>query len=307
MPANTPLLFNFICQSPDGYAWFDPKDKLIFANDTFLALFADPPEKGADMSFEALVKWCFENKRGINIETDDIEDWLSYVMGLRRSKQFRLFETDTRDGRWFLFSEQIDQHNFLMVQAKEITEQKQLENQLREAQEELRHLALTDSLTQIANRRCFVDSVEMEMARCEREHFAAAMLAIDIDHFKQVNDTYGHLIGDEALKHVSQIIKNQLRDYDIIGRLGGEEFGVFISNTDREDALALAERIRTAVATQPLKLNDLTVSLTVSIGLTESQQRSCCFANIYHEADVSLYQAKHNGRNQTQVYRPAFG
>lgn len=299
--SNTELLSKFIEITKDGYGIFDQDDYLIYANDAFMDIFCMTAAEGIGKNFCCVVKNAFEKKRGINIESDNIEDWLTYVDSVRRQVPYRIFEVDLVDGRWVLFSEQMLASGELLVQTKDITRQKVTESNLKNSVSKLHKLALTDELTQLANRRSFVDSVASELARCKRNKGFVTMLVIDLDFFKIVNDSYGHHAGDAALVHVSGILKHAIRQYDIVGRIGGEEFAIFLGATAMEEALVIAERIRNMVAHTPLLYEGQKIVLTTSIGLT---CRSCSanFEQLYTEADEALYLAKSQGRNKVAVH-----
>lgn len=253
------------------------------------------------ISFEALMRLSFSEGKGIRFDADDIEDWLAQAQQRRRQNPFRLFEVDLQDGRWFLFSEQILPSGEMLIQAKEITKQKVLEHQLHNKVATLSELALTDELTKVANRRCFVDSVEAELARCQRNENPAALLLLDLDFFKSVNDTYGHQAGDEVLKATANRIKKALREYDTFGRIGGEEFAVFLSETDPQTALQVAERVRFMLASFPIKAGSAELCVTTSIGIALTHGESS-FEELYLQADSALYMAKRNGRNRVELF-----
>lgn len=292
------LIRGFIDVSKDGYAIFCPDDKLLFANYVFLDAFCATQEFTEYWTFDQLVTHAYKIKRGVNIETEHLDDWLSYVHSVRRKRPFRIFEVDLVDGRWMLFSEQLLESGELLVQIKDISKQKLTEITLKDSVTKLRKLALTDSLTQLANRRAFVDAVETELARCQRNGLSATMLVIDLDYFKTINDTYGHLAGDEVLVHTAQILRRATRQYDIIGRLGGEEFAVFMADTDASIACEVAERIRQTIQATPTIVESIPIEVTTSIGISVQTPPST-FENLFDDADEALYQAKAQGRNQT--------
>lgn len=292
------LIRDFIDVSKDGYAIFCPDDKLLFANYVFLDAFCATQEFTEYWTFDQLVTHAYKIKRGVNIETEHLEDWLSYVHSVRRKRPFRIFEVDLVDGRWMLFSEQLLESGELLVQIKDISKQKLTEITLKDSVTKLRKLALTDSLTQLANRRAFVDAVETELARCQRNGLSATMLVIDLDFFKTINDTYGHLAGDQVLVHTAQILRRATRQYDIIGRLGGEEFAVFMADTDASIACEVAERIRQTIQATPTIVDSIPIEVTTSIGISVQTPPST-FENLFNDADEALYQAKSQGRNQT--------
>lgn len=291
------LIADFILHSEDGYAVFDASDQLLVCNQSFAALFAQDASQINGATFADLARFAFLHQQGIRIDHDDIEQWLLAAQAKRRQRSYRIFEVDLVDGRWFLFSEQLLSDGRLLIQSKEITRQKLLERDLSDGLHSLRQLALTDELTQIANRRCFVDSVHSELSRSGRQHSATALLVLDVDFFKSVNDSYGHQAGDAVLAQMAAAIKHTLREYDIFGRIGGEEFAIFLSQTDADTAVQVAERVRTTVAATQVHYQQLQLQVTVSIGVCTAAS-AVSFETLYNQADLALYQAKHNGRNQ---------
>lgn len=294
-------LLEFIEVCSDGYAILTADDKMLGCNQAFCDIFYQDQHKMLGISFEALMRLSFSEGKGIRFDADDIEDWLAQAQQRRRQNPFRLFEVDLQDGRWFLFSEQILPSGEMLIQAKEITKQKVLEHQLHNKVATLSELALTDELTKVANRRCFVDSVEAELARCQRNENPAALLLLDLDFFKSVNDTYGHQAGDEVLKATANRIKKALREYDTFGRIGGEEFAVFLSETDPQTALQVAERVRFMLANFPIKAGSAELCVTTSIGIALTHGESS-FEELYLQADSALYMAKRNGRNRVELF-----
>jgi diguanylate cyclase (GGDEF)-like protein len=166
--------------------------------------------------------------------------------------------------------------------------------QLFEAQEES---ALTDELTKLPNRRALAKSYLQEMNRARRYHKSIAFLMIDLDHFKQVNDNYGHLNGDAVLHQLASILTEGARESDVCARYGGEEFGILLHETTESGARTLAERIRAkiAAATFPGGLK-----LTISIGVAATDEPAL-FTTLIERADQALYAAKQGGRNQVRV------
>lgn len=170
---------------------------------------------------------------------------------------------------------------------------------LRKAMEqELMRLATTDPLTGLPNRRHFMEQLEYELARIKRFGKPACLLMLDLDHFKRVNDTYGHAAGDAVLRHFALLAQNSLREIDLIGRLGGEEFGVLLPGTDMAGALELAERLRLAVAAAPVQVEEDAIPVTVSVGVAEFLSADPHPDDILARADMALYKAKESGRNR---------
>nr|WP_068429595.1 GGDEF domain-containing protein [Magnetospirillum sp. XM-1]CUW37765.1 conserved protein of unknown function \ len=164
---------------------------------------------------------------------------------------------------------------------------------------ELEELASRDSLTGVANRRHFEHLAGLELDHARRMGRSFALLALDIDHFKRINDTWGHAAGDEALKAFTNACRVGLREYDILGRVGGEEFAVALPNTGLDGARVIAERLRAAVAellVHPAKGQFF--DLTVSIGVAQLRETDTNVASLLQRADQALYRAKHGGRNR---------
>ena len=164
---------------------------------------------------------------------------------------------------------------------------------------ELEHEAQTDPLTQIANRAYFLAVAKQEFARCRRYSHPLSLWMLDVDHFKHVNDTYGHHAGDLALQSLVTTSRQALRDWDILGRMGGEEFAVLLPETESSQALLVAERLRQAVANAMVPLaNGKSVHLTVSIGIATVQEDDADIDALLDRADQALYEAKRTGRDK---------
>ena len=169
--------------------------------------------------------------------------------------------------------------------------------------ERVEKLAITDGLTGVAVRRHLLDRLLGELNRSKRFGFKLSFLMIDIDHFKHFNDNYGHLVGDVVLRQVAETIKTSVREVDLVGRYGGEEFGVLLIETDENPALMVAERIRRSIEEKAFKAYDEKLKVTVSIGCSTYSSREPVDAPLIIEsADSALYQAKRQGRNRVCLY-----
>jgi two-component system cell cycle response regulator len=172
-----------------------------------------------------------------------------------------------------------------------------------ELQQSLRFAATHDFLTGLLNRPEIVATLERELSRSEREGKSATVILADIDHFKIINDSFGHAAGDAVLKEVATRLKSDLRPYDVVGRYGGEEFLLILPGCNLKVGTRRAEEIRKIVANDPIVTAAGTTSATVSMGVTvTSLVRGCTPAESLHQADVSLYRAKNNGRNRVEVF-----
>jgi len=181
----------------------------------------------------------------------------------------------------------------------DLTERKQLE-------EKLRAQAMTDPLTGVFNRRYLQAQATIEMSRARRQKHPIALIAIDIDHFKRINDEYGHDVGDEILKNFTQIVSDQLRQEDLLCRVGGEEFAVLLPNTAIEQAQHVAERIRASIeeatTTVEYEGTQQALNITASLGVTPVLAEEKSLKPALKRADIGLYQAKENGRNQVIIH-----
>jgi diguanylate cyclase (GGDEF)-like protein/PAS domain S-box-containing protein len=173
----------------------------------------------------------------------------------------------------------------------DITERKQLET-------ELKNLAMKDPLTGVNNRRSFMEKAQAEFERAKRYHEPFSLLMMDIDHFKAINDQYGHPVGDEVLKSLCQEVLRTLRNTDIFARMGGEEFAGLLLQTNRPDSLIVAERLRGRIEKLTVMANGIPVQFTASIGVTTMDGEETSFDRMLLRADDLLYQAKNRGRNQ---------
>ena len=174
-----------------------------------------------------------------------------------------------------------------------ITARKQME-------QELRYIAATDALTGLANRRHFLDQMRLALARHQRHDIPTALLMLDLDWFKQVNDRYGHAVGDEVLQHFAHITETGLRRIDLLGRLGGEEFAILLPDTEADGAFEFAERLRELAAQNPAHTQAGDIGVTVSIGVTPFTPHDMNTDVILARADLALYRAKANGRNRVE-------
>ncbi len=173
-----------------------------------------------------------------------------------------------------------------------------LQNELIGAQETLRIQAMHDSLTQLLNHGAILDSLLAEINRAHRAHQPLSLILADLDKFKDVNDSYGHVVGDQVLVEVARRMRNCLRSYDAIGRYGGEEFLIVLPHSEESQAIQLAERIRLAVCSEPFQLRQVAITVTLSQGVaTWMTPESIPIEPLIHAADGALYSVKNHGRN----------
>jgi diguanylate cyclase (GGDEF)-like protein/PAS domain S-box-containing protein len=196
--------------------------------------------------------------------------------------------------------------------AMDMTDQKQAEAELREANfnlqiaegerdkliEELRRLSDTDPLTGALNRRGLSAAAEHELKRAKRTGEPVAVIALDLDHFKRVNDTYGHDAGDKVLQESAQLCRAAIREVDSFARLGGEEFVILLQDADEDGAWLVATRLRAALEQTDIAIGDTTIRVTASIGIAASRGADATLADMLRSADEAVYEAKTSGRNR---------
>jgi diguanylate cyclase (GGDEF)-like protein len=266
-PSKTPKALKILLQSPSEVlvlqspSWWTPRHTLIFAG---------------VLSAVVLV-------------------FIGWNVGLRRRVRAQTCVIRT----------QLDEAHTLRLQAEAAHQEKSksladvlsLQHDLLVAQEKLRYQATHDVLTGLSNRGALLDLLRAEIERTLRTHASMGLLMLDVDHFKPINDTYGHLVGDAVLKEIAQRIARATRPYDVVGRYGGEEFLVILPSCDREQTANGAERIRAAISSLPFLIAGSEISLTVSIGATVAPDAAQAETELLSLADLALYQAKSDGRN----------
>jgi diguanylate cyclase len=173
---------------------------------------------------------------------------------------------------------------------------------LKKVNEELAILSQTDGLTQLFNRTHWESCLLAEHKRWSRSQHSSSLVIIDIDHFKNINDSYGHMVGDEAIRHLSGLIRHHVRETDICGRYGGEEFTILLSDTSLKNAYIFAERLRKEVSVAVVKYNDIDINYTISIGIAEVDESITSHEAWIECADAALYRAKETGRNKISLH-----
>ena len=192
--------------------------------------------------------------------------------------------------------------NELQVRLRAGTRLVDLQSQLLKAREDLREQATRDSLTRLWNRSSILGELGRELARSERESRPLGVVIVDLDHFKQINDTYGHLAGDAVLREAARRMQNGIRQYDSIGRYGGEEFLILLPGCGEAEIFAQADRLRKQLAQAEMSVNDCSVRVTASFGVTTALPgERCTEESLIRKADEALYVAKKSGRNRVEI------
>jgi diguanylate cyclase (GGDEF)-like protein len=172
--------------------------------------------------------------------------------------------------------------------------------------ENLRSATYGDHLTGLANRRAFFEAGELEMLRRTKMPQAPALILIDADHFKAINDSHGHPAGDAVLRHLGATLKSMFRQVDTVARIGGEEFAAILPGASLADAAIVAERLRERVQAGPAMFDGAAIAYTISIGVAAMDDPACTLAGFLQRADDALYAAKRGGRNRVVCW-PAEG
>ncbi|WP_428033390.1 diguanylate cyclase [Amphritea sp.] len=198
-------------------------------------------------------------------------------------------------------SGQIDHIGILIY---DVTDNAISQQKLEEANQQLQSLSRTDGLTGLYNRAYWQECLEKEFDRFARMKETSSVIMFDIDHFKKVNDTYGHQAGDLVIKTIAQTLQQYVRKTDITGRYGGEEYGAILVGTSGENALVFAERLRAAVEASVMQYGEYSLKVTISLGVSEialSQMNALAWLE---QADQALYKSKQNGRNRVTLFDP---
>ncbi|WP_047237034.1 GGDEF domain-containing protein [Chromobacterium subtsugae] len=290
--------------SANGIAVLDAEDRFLFYNQSFITMFAFEGISMIGKPYDDLMARAFNLRLIAECGKTTLEAWLEVVHARHRTQEVWNYEMEWTDKRWLLLTKQVYQQGMMVMVCADITRHKQTELALRAAHAELERLAMTDELTGISNRRHFLAQMEREYERAKRYQHPASLVMFDLDHFKRVNDSYGHPAGDLVLKHFADSLAAHARDQDALGRLGGEEFALLLPETSAAGAMSLLERVRTELANASLEFVAPGFSYTFSAGVAElSIPPGFDRRHWIQAADQALYQAKAYGRNRSVIYR----
>ena len=274
----------------DGFVFYDSDDRLVVCNERYREIYAESSDlirKG--QRFEDMLRAGVA--RGQYPQAmDDPEAWIAERLDAHFNPRGAI-EQELPGDQWLRIEERRTRDGGLVGFRVDITQLKRQERKLQE-------LAWTDSLTGLINRRRFLDVAEKEMERARRDQKIASVILIDVDHFKPINDRYGHAAGDHVLKTLAARWTQVVRRYDWLGRLGGEEFAVFLSDADPLTPTKLGERLRLAASQKPILFEGAEISPTVSLGVASALRRDDTVNGLLSRADAALYEAKRAGRNR---------
>lgn len=192
--------------------------------------------------------------------------------------------------------------NHICIILYDVTEAAVNRIQIQEANEQLRLISRTDGLTGLLNRKTWEQELEQEFLRYKRHKHTCSLMIFDIDHFKRVNDGFGHPAGDEVIRQTAQILTETIREIDVSGRYGGEEYVVILPDTDSQGAMILAERVRKKIEENRIHYEGNDIDYTISIGIAELTDDIPNRTHWIDRADQCLYKAKESGRNNCQAY-----
>lgn len=231
-----------------------------------------------------------------NMEIVDSKTELLYLITILTSIVFILLITYTVNSIY------VRELNILKLNKTLEVKVNQRTKELKNANKKLLEISSVDFLTNIPNRRYFFEVGNKSFHLAKREKHPLSIIYIDIDHFKSINDNYGHNIGDEILKLVSSKMNKLIRKSDILARTGGEEFTILLNNTDKENAFILAEKLRTTIENSCYRDKEFEIQVTISLGISELQNDDEELDSIISRADKALYRAKNESRNKTVIY-----
>ena len=280
--------------SPIPAALFASDDSLAFANDAYRELMNVTPEV---RTFGEVLQHAYQMGRGPTLSMES-EAWLARAASRRRAREVRTFEVDFLDGSWYMVTETCIEGGWIWDFYTDITSLKFKEQTLLEARERALRSADTDPLTGIHNRRYGVSELDHQIGVATRRGGDLAVVLMDLDHFKHINDTRGHLAGDDVLTHFAVEGSLLVRRNDTFVRYGGEEFLLILPGIGALEALAVTERIRERIdASAPAKLGH---GYSFSAGIAALAPHEDVRA-LLHRADAALYAAKDAGRNRSRI------
>ncbi len=281
-------------------------------NDVIMVMDATPLDDGGprivyvNPAFERLMGYSAEEVIGQNpkiLQGEGTDDKTRYKIrqAMRQHKGIRteILNYDKQGNELWLDINLVplyDEHGKLAYYAaieRDLTDHKRKQSRLED-------MATTDSLTGLLNRQAFMQRADKEYVRTKKYSRPLSAVMIDVDHFKSINDQYGHSVGDEVLRAMSKICQLSLRGSDVLGRIGGEEFVLLLPDTPEASAIYVAERMREHLVMTPIDIDGMKLKITASFGVATMRENDINFTSLLERADVAMYDAKHGGRNQVK-------
>jgi len=293
------IMSEMLERSKNALCILDQDSRYLFCNRAMASLIGLDKDKILGRKQAHVLKEAHNNQTGVKIGSGDFNHWLLSLESKQRALDENEFITDTVDKRFFKMHRVRMSSGENVISGTDITDLKNTQFQLEQALSELDIIAHTCELTGVPNRRYLMTRVKEELHRAQRYQSSFSIVLADIDFFKSINDNYGHDVGDQALRHIANIIASSVRSSDVLGRIGGEEFAILMPNTNLKYARQLTERLRLRVEQKPLTLsNEQSIKLTASFGISEYLSTDKDELSVFARADTRLYKAKHAGRNQ---------
>jgi diguanylate cyclase (GGDEF)-like protein len=292
------FLVEALTESGQAVSIFDADDNLRYANRTYEGMFLG--DYDGPFTFIEILRHAHRNGLGVRIDDNDVEAFIARTLPRRRAVPRKSFETDLVDGRWFWIDHTVLPNGWVLSVGADITALKNNEKSLRQAHEAALLASRTDQLTALPNRRHILEQLDGALAGHDATGSSLSIAVIDIDHFKAINDTYGHDAGDTILRHFADTCHERVRTQDVLGRMGGEEFLLILPGAGFSEALRVIDRIRDGFPSARLIEDGVDLPYTFSAGIAEAlpdDDRS----SILRRADRALYAAKGEGRNCTRV------
>ena len=285
---NTKLYYKTIVDNTINIVLVNKNGKIIDANKRFFEYFGYSSLKDFNKEHNCICEYFVDDEDGFISQKIDGEDWFEYLY----KNQHKLYKAKLNiNGTIYYFKVGItklsNKSNSYAIVLADITKEI-------EVYKKVEKLTKIDPLTQIGNRREFFESLESFKKLSDRYGRVFSLIMFDIDNFKQINDSFGHDVGDKVLKEYAKLIKSTLRDSDIFCRTGGEEFGIILPEITLDDAIKVAQKIRKKVESA-----NLVVPITISLGVVEYKTNET-IDNLYARADRLLYKAKRNGKNKVE-------
>ena len=291
------IFSDIVEHSEDGIVVIDKYHNIVYFNKGAQKIFGYVPDEVLEQHLNVLLPERFHLHNELMIE----EVGTGSVACKRAGQHSHLIFGLRKDGTEFVTGTAIvkikgkfSQHYAVVV--RNLSEKKKTE-------EEILRIAATDPLTGAFNRREFTALADHEGVRSSRYNHPLSILMLDLDHFKRLNDVYGHAVGDKVLQKFTTLCCDTLRTMDIFGRWGGEEFVVLLPETDAKEAAVIAERLRKIVSQSVLVHDDQKISFTVSIGITQYQSGETTIDAPFGRVDAAVYDAKKAGRDRISIYR----
>lgn len=286
-----------VSRAEDAVIVIDSSHLIVSFNDGAQRMFGYEEKEILGERLDMLLPERFQMQHDVMIDEFGAGNVDTREMGKRN----RQIHGRRKDGNEFVASAQImrlgdKDHRYYAAVMRDISESKKTE-------EELLRLAATDPLTGALNRREFTLLAEREALRSNRYHHSLSLLMFDLDYFKRLNDTYSHTAGDKVLQRFTTLCVNALRNVDIFGRWGGEEFVALLPETDIDGAAVIGERLRKLVADSVLNFHDHKINFTVSVGIAQFKDGESSMDGPLSRADSAVYDAKKAGRNRISVFR----